>query len=116
MLLPNAELAETVRRPPGICPPPLKPSKPYCCGSGGGGWLWVHTDYNAPGAWSVIRNSLINFDRNRWYHSGRANAFWMPQGQIGYSAFRSDLQLANPRFEVNSTFQQTAPTLSCSMP
>jgi hypothetical protein len=85
-------------------------------GSGTGGWLWVHSDYNSPGAWAIVRNSLRAFDRNQWYHSGRANAFWLPFGQVGYSAFRSDLQLANNTFEVNSTFQQTAPALSCTLP
>jgi hypothetical protein len=85
-------------------------------GSGTGGWLWVHSDYNAPGAWSLVRNSLLNFDRNHWYHSARANAFYLPQGPVDYSVFRSDLQLANSAFEVNSTFQQSAPSLSCSIP
>ena len=30
-------------------------------GSGSGGWLWVHSDYNAPGAWSIVRNSFDQF-------------------------------------------------------
>ena len=85
-------------------------------GSGSGGWLWVHSDYNAPGAWSIVRNSFVNFDRNHWYHSARANAFWLPQGSVTYATFKSDIQQANSRFELNSTFQQSAPSLSCSMP
>ena len=36
-----------------------------------GGWLWWHTNYNAPGAWELIRSTFVKFDSNRWYHSNR---------------------------------------------
>jgi len=85
-------------------------------GSGTQGWLWTHTDYLTPGAWSIVRNSLVAFDSNAWYHSARADAFWLPQGTIAYSAFKGDIQLANAAFESQSSFTQSAPTLSCTMP
>lgn len=85
-------------------------------GSGSQGWLWTHTDYLTPGAWSIVRNSLVAFNSNAWYHSARANAFWLPQGTIAYTAFKGDIQLANASFETQSNFTQSAPTLSCTMP
>jgi hypothetical protein len=84
-------------------------------GSGAEGWLWTHTDYQAPGAWAEIRDTMTVMDNNRWYHSARANAFWLPQGKIGYPGFQSDLQLANSLFESHSVWQ-TPPTLSCTLP
>ena len=80
-----------------------------------GGWLWWHTDWNAPGAWADTRNSMIVMDNNRWYHSNKTNAFMLPQGAVTFSAFRTDLQTANSSFEANGAWQ-TPPALSCTLP
>ena len=80
-----------------------------------GGWLWWHTDWNAPGAWADTRNTMKFMDNNRWYHSNKTNAFMLPQGAVTFSAFRTDLQKANSSFEVHSAWQ-TPPTLSCTLP
>jgi hypothetical protein len=84
-------------------------------GSGTAGRLWTHTDFRAPGSWARVRNAMVLVDRNRWYHTGLINAFWLPQGQIDYTEFRRDLQLANPQHEMNSVWQ-APPSLSCTMP
>jgi hypothetical protein len=84
-------------------------------GQGSEGWLWWHTDYLAPGAWRLIRDTMILLDNNRWYHSGRTTAFKLPQGSVTYPAFRSDVQQSNSLFEVHSAWQ-APPALSCTMP
>jgi hypothetical protein len=84
-------------------------------GNGTEGWLWWHTDWNAPGAWADTRNSMIALDYNTWYHSGRTTAFKLPQGSVAFSTFRSDVQLASSQFEVHSPWT-VPPTLSCTLP
>jgi hypothetical protein len=79
-----------------------------------GGWLWWHTDYQAPGAWALTRDTIRGMDSNRWYHKDQAAAFMLPGGAVGYSTFKSDLQRSNTMFEANSSWQ--AVSLSCTMP
>ena len=84
-------------------------------GSGSEGWLLWHTDHNAPGAWSLIRSTFVKFDNNRWYHSGRSTAFRLPQGNVSYPAFQTDVQQADAMHELNSRWEPP-PTLSCTLP
>ena len=79
-----------------------------------GGWLWWHTNYNAPGAWEKIRGSFVKFDSNKWYHSNRTTSFKLPEGSVAYSGFVNNLKITNAVFEMNSSWQSTA--LSCTAP
>jgi hypothetical protein len=79
-----------------------------------GGWLWWHTNYNAPGAWEKIRGSFVKFDSNKWYHSNRTTSFKLPEGSVDYSGFVNNLKITNAVFEMNSNWQSTA--LSCTAP
>jgi hypothetical protein len=84
-------------------------------GSGTEGWLWWHTNYNAPGAWELIRSTFVRFDNNRWYHSGRTNPFTLPGGAVTYPGFVSNLVQSNSSYELNSRWE-VPPTLSCTLP
>jgi hypothetical protein len=84
-------------------------------GSGTDGWLWWHTDHNAPGAWARIRNTMLLIDNNTWYHADRTTAFKLPQGSAAYAAFQGDLRLANPEWEAQGAWRDPGP-LSCTMP
>jgi hypothetical protein len=81
-------------------------------GSGAEGWLWWHTDYLAPGAWAQVRNTMKIANNNTWFHSGRTNAFRLPQGSVAHSSFRGDLQTADPAHESASTW--SVPQGTCS--
>jgi Right handed beta helix region len=83
-------------------------------GSGTDGWLWWHTDYKVPGAWALVRNTMV-IDNNIWYHTGRTTAFKLPQGSAAYTAFQGDLRLANPEWEAQGAWRDPGP-LSCTMP
>jgi hypothetical protein len=76
-------------------------------GSGSAGWLWWHTDYNAPGAWAQTRNTMTAFDNNNWYHSGRTTAYRLPQGNTDYPTFRTDIRTTLSTAETNSHWTTT---------
>jgi len=82
----------------------------------GGGWLFWHTDYNAPGAWATTRDSFRAFDNNTWAHTQKAAPFMLPGGAKSFAQWKSDLQLADPTFESHSTYSTTSPALSCTLP
>jgi hypothetical protein len=84
----------------------------------GGGWLFWHTDYQAPGAWATSRNSFRAFDGNTWAHTQKSAPFMLPGGARTFEQWRADLQLASPTFESHSLFTLGAPSpaLSCTRP
>ena len=79
-------------------------------GSGSAGWLWWHTDYNAPGAWAQTRNTMTAFDNNTWYHSARATAYRLPPGNTDYPTYRTDIRTALSTAETNSGWTTTQHT------
>ncbi|MGH8907170.1 MAG: right-handed parallel beta-helix repeat-containing protein [Egibacteraceae bacterium] len=70
-------------------------------GNGDQEWLWWNA--GREGVWDDSRDTLLGFNNNIWYHT-RDEAYRLPDGRLGYAAFRTELQRSDPNHESGSVW------------